>query len=76
MVKTKQAWQQQIVKLFPPNDLHAFIVSIEIAYFKHYPLKLSPSQIWILILQSIGIHIDQNAEKLRDKFVSHQDKKT
>ena len=58
-----------------PNDLHAFIVAIEIAYFKHYPLKLSPSQIWILILQSIGIHIDQNAEKLRKKFVTHEGKK-
>eukprot|EP01083_Nonionella_stella_P004853 14184_1 len=58
-----------------PNDLHAFIVAIEIAYFMHYPLKLSPSQIWLLILQSIGFHVDANAEKLREKFVKHEGKK-
>jgi len=58
-----------------PNDVHGFVASLEIAFFKHYPLALSPSQIWILLLQSLGMHIDQNAEKLRDKFVRHKNKK-
>eukprot|EP01084_Bolivina_argentea_P206380 352385_1 len=58
-----------------PNDLNGFIIAIEIAYFLHYPLKLSPSHIWLLITQSIGMHINANAEKLRDKFVHHQGKK-
>ena len=58
-----------------PNDIHPFIAAIEIAYFKHYPLSLSVSQIWLLLLQSIGMHIDQNAEKLRKKFVKHEGKK-
>eukprot|EP01084_Bolivina_argentea_P058715 107199_1 len=58
-----------------PNDVHAFIAALEIAFFKHYPLSLSVSQIWILILQAVGMHIDENAEKLRNKFVKHQGKK-
>eukprot|EP01083_Nonionella_stella_P088737 247514_1 len=57
-----------------PNDLHAFIVAIEMAYFMHYPLKISPSHIWLLILQSVGMHLDQNAEKLRSKYVTHEGK--
>ncbi len=45
------------------------------AYSKHFPLKISPSQIFVMILQAIAINVDKNAEKLRDKFVKHQDKK-
>ena len=58
-----------------PNDVHGFIACLELAFFEHYPMALSPSVIWLLILQSLGMHIDNNAEKLRDKFVTHQDKK-
>eukprot|EP01083_Nonionella_stella_P059837 156574_1 len=58
-----------------PHDLHPFIVALELAYFKHYPLRLSPSHLWLLILHAIGTHIDHNAETLRAKFVTHQGKK-
>jgi len=58
-----------------PHDVHGFIACLELAFFEHYPMALSPSVIWLLILQSLGMHIDNNAEKLRDKFVTHQDKK-
>ena len=36
-----------------PNDVHGFIATLEIAFFKHYPLSLSVSQIWLLVLQAL-----------------------
>eukprot|EP01084_Bolivina_argentea_P285000 488622_1 len=58
-----------------PNDLHSFIIAAELAYFLHYPLRISPSHIWLMILHAVGIHVDKNAELLRNKFVTHQGKK-
>jgi len=34
------------------------------------------SQIWLLVLQALGMHIDQNSEALRKRFVNHDGKKT
>jgi len=41
------------------------------AFHKHLPLRLRPQDLWLAITQSLAIHIDKNAEKLRDRFVKH-----
>lgn len=43
-------------------------------YSKHFPLTLSPSIIHLALCQAIGIHINQNAERLRHQFVNHERK--
>ncbi len=49
--------------------------AIWLAYYHHLDLVLSPDMIWLSILQSFSIHLEQNAEKLRSKFVSFEGKK-
>jgi hypothetical protein len=45
------------------------------AYVNHCPIVLSPDVFWTLIVQGFTRHVLVNAEKLRDKFVSFEDKK-
>src|ERR1700761_3812897 len=41
----------------------------------HYAFVLNPDDIWLLILQGLSIHINQNSEKYRDVLVDFQGKK-
>lgn len=54
---------------------NAFIATIVMAYNLHYPLVLSPDEVWLTIAQGLATHIRQNSEEMRSKFVDHQDKK-
>ncbi len=59
---------------FEENISHAFIRAVNLAYDKHYPLTLSPDMIWLLIAQGFALHININAEALRERFVQHAGK--
>jgi hypothetical protein len=54
---------------------HALIDAVYRAYADHRPLVLSPDIIWLTIAQGSSIHIQENAEALRNKFVEHKGKK-
>lgn len=45
------------------------------AYNAHADIVLSPDDVWFQVLSQVTKYIDSNAEALRTKFVSHQDKK-
>src|SRR6185437_10097518 len=51
--------------------LHAFIETVGLAFAKHYPLVLSPDDVWLCLAQGFAMHIDQNADALRERFVRH-----
>jgi len=53
---------------------NGFMTAIRTAYSSHVPLMLSPDHIWTLISQGLSKHIEANAEKFRDKFVSFDGK--
>jgi len=55
---------------------NAFIATVFEAYSHHYPLEFSVEDIWVLIAQGVSIHLNENAEKFRHLFVSHDGKKT
>ncbi|CAF2872591.1 unnamed protein product [Rotaria sp. Silwood2] len=55
---------------------NAFVGTVFKAYSNHYPLELSVEDIWVVIAQGVSIHLNENAEKYRQFFVSHEDKKT
>src|SRR6478735_7780337 len=57
-----------------PARSHALIEAMTLAYEDHYPLVLSPDDIWMVLSQSFAKHVDQNAEKLRHQFVQHEGK--
>ncbi|XP_070532206.1 uncharacterized protein [Ptychodera flava] len=57
------------------GGLHGLVQAVHMAYGNHYPLVLSPDMIWLCITQGLAIHINENSEQLREKFVSHSGKK-
>ena len=46
-----------------------------LSYMHHLPLCLSPDDVWTVIIQGFGMHMEKNAEKLREKFVDFDGKK-
>ena len=55
---------------------HPFLTSARLAYAQHRPLFISPDVVWLVIERGFAKHIDLNAEKLRNKFVPFEGKKT
>ena len=45
------------------------------AHTNHYPIRIKPDDIWLLIVQAFSYHVNENAEKLRDMFVNFSGKK-
>lgn len=45
------------------------------AHCNHYPVKIRPDDIWLLILQSFSCHVNENSEILRRYFVNFDGKK-
>lgn len=62
------------VKLFDSPNL--FAATVYTAFYEHYPLKINPNIVWLTIAQGFSSFVDQHAEELRHKFVSHEGKKT
>ena len=54
---------------------NGFVSTCTTAYNQHYPLELSPDNVWLAIMTVFAGYIDRNSEKLRDHFVSHDGKK-
>jgi hypothetical protein len=52
-----------------------FMGMAHIAFDRHYGFVLNPSQLFLLVLQQIGLHVNQNSKELRSQFVLHEDKK-
>lgn len=58
------------------SPLHPFVHAVHTAYAIHLPLNISPDLIWYLIASAASIHINENCEELRTKFVNHKEKET
>ena len=72
-VEAMSAEPKGAVEFFTKQNL--FAKSVTAAFYGHHPLILSPDVIWLTIAQGLANHIDQNAKKLRSKFVAHDGKK-
>ena len=57
-------------------DQNACFEGFLTAFDKHYSLVLSPDMIMLLISQGIATHINENAERLRDKLVDFEGQRT
>ena len=53
---------------------HPLIAALHGSFASHRPLCLSPDIIWLTITQGLAIHVNQNAEQLRQRLVSHDGK--
>src|SRR5450755_2226001 len=56
--------------------LNGLIETVHLAFSQHRPLILSPDCIWLVISQGFGHHINETAEQLRGRLVSHEGRKT
>ena len=45
------------------------------AHCNHYPIKIKPDDIWLLIIQGFANHIDLNSYSLKKLFVNYEGKK-
>jgi hypothetical protein len=56
------------------KGLHPFIETVGAAFADHYPLVLSPDDVWLCLAQGFAIHVNEHAEALRGHFVQHEGK--
>jgi hypothetical protein len=70
ILKTTKSSEHYIHSRFSNGFVGACIT----AYNNHHPLQISPDEVWVTITSSLSRYITQNAEKMRDLFVSHQGK--
>src|SRR6187399_703239 len=55
-------------------DYHPLLAAVFLAYSEHRPLVLTPDSVWLTIEQGVAHHMLVHAERLRDRFVTHQGK--
>lgn len=60
-------------QLFPSEN--GFVKAAIAAYSQHHHLTIRPEDVWFAILSQLSMHINKNAEELREFFVAHQGKK-
>lgn len=53
---------------------HALIEAVHTAFAEHYPLVLTPDDVWLCLAQGFGMHVEANARALRSRFVRHEGK--
>lgn len=58
------------------TDRHALAQAAYFAFYEHHPLVLSPDAVWLTLAQGFALHVNLNAEALRERFVRHEGKKT
>lgn len=58
------------------RQMNGLVAAIDLAFINDLPLTLSPDDLWMAIVQGLSLHINENAEALRSKFVSHEGKVT
>jgi hypothetical protein len=61
-------------KVYPDKAMHGFLRATTEAFKGHYPLILSPDNVWLCIAQGFAAHVNVHAEKLRKQFVQHEGK--
>ncbi|MGY4385478.1 hypothetical protein ACVWYN_002518 [Pedobacter sp. UYP24] len=79
LLKANQDPYQIIARSKGPDQLvnfgdHSFFSGMYQAYANHRPFVLSPDIMWLLIEQGFARHVNNNAEKLRKYFVTHEGK--
>ncbi len=60
---------------FDTTIQNQYIAALHKAFDKHHPFIINPDDIWLLIMQGLAIHINQNSDKFRDILVEFEGKK-
>ena len=54
------------------DGMNGFLQAAHRAFNDHFPLVLSPDDVWLAIAQGFAHHVNANAEALRSRFVKHE----
>lgn len=75
-VKTQKQriWNCSDSKFLSNADGNALINAVGLAYNRHLGLSLTPDAVWSAIAHGFSVWINENAEAVRGKFVSHTGK--
>lgn len=57
-------------------ESHALLAAANDAFYRHYPLRLSPDVIWLTLARGFALHVNLHAEELRHRFVRHSGQET
>ncbi len=71
--RIEASWEPR-ARMVACNKNHALLSALCFSFYDHHPLRLSPDMIWITLARSFAIHVNENAEELRHRFVSHSGK--
>lgn len=55
---------------------NSLIGTLGAAFSLHYPVAISPDDIWLTLVQGLAMHVNANSETLRSRFVQHEGKVT
>ena len=82
--------KSSLILVLPSDVIeHSFEINKELAYIEsnvpllngfytahtnHYPIRIKPDDIWLLIVQALSNHINQNSRELRHHFVNFKGK--
>jgi hypothetical protein len=64
--------EAQETRILTKCHKNGFIGAAINAFRAHYPLEVKPVHFWLLIMQGIAEHVNQNSEELRTKWVDHE----
>ena len=68
----RSSWKEDDIAF---NDKYGLTGAILKAYNQHHSIVLRPDNFWQAILTQFSFYVNANAEKLRDRLVSHEGKK-
>jgi hypothetical protein len=66
------ATSPELTLVEPSSGLHPLVQAVHLAFSEHRPLVWSPDHVWLTLAQGFALHVEENAEALRDRFVRHQ----
>jgi hypothetical protein len=71
LASSHEAWSN-VVSANEAGD-HGLVNAVHLAFSEHRPLVLTPDAIWLTLAQGFAQHVNNHAEALRSRFVSHKD---
>ncbi len=81
IAKLRTALRRPIEATWLPRNMliacdedHALLSALKISFYDHLPLRLSPDAIWITLARGFALHVNENSDELRHRFVRHTGK--
>lgn len=73
---THRACSRPDLRTVTAGENHPLVDAVHLAFAQHRPLVLTPDVIWTAVAQGFALHVNLNAERLRERFVRHEGKLT